>query len=227
MYLITGASRGIGKLLLDHFSSKGDLVFGTFNSTVSNETNNLKKVDVRSFDEVCSWINPILGNHKPEKLILINCAGISYNALAHKADISKWQDVINVNLVGSFNTIRACLPFMRESGYGRIINFSSVVAQKGVIGTSAYSASKAGLWGMSKTIALENASKGITSNNINLGYFNVGMIEQVPEEFLGKIVAQIPAGKLGDPELIISTVEYLIENNYVNGTSIDVNGGLF
>ncbi|GMU86065.1 MAG: beta-ketoacyl-ACP reductase [Ignavibacteriales bacterium] len=226
MYLITGASKGIGRLLFDYYTSKGQVVFGTYNRSKIVEPRNLGKVDVRSYEEVNKWISSLIEIEQPEELILINCAGISYNALAHKADLQKWEDVISVNLIGSFNTIRACLPYMREKNYGRIINFSSVVPQKGVIGTSAYSASKAGLWGLAKTVAVENASKGITINNINLGYFNIGMIEQVPEEFLGKIVAQIPLGKLGSPENIIQTVEYLQSNDYITGASIDVNGGL-
>lgn len=227
MYLITGASKGIGSLLFNHFTNKGQKVFGTYNNTKVEESSGLSKVDVRSFEEVNNWISALLTSEKPDKLTLINCAGISYNSVAHKADLQKWEDVISVNLIGSFNTIRAGLSYMREINHGRIINFSSVVPQKGVIGTSAYSASKAGLWGLTKTIAIENASKGITVNNINLGYFNIGMIEQVPEEFLGKIVAQIPVGKLGDPGNIIQTVEYLVSNEYITGTSIDLNGGLY
>ncbi len=227
MYFITGASRGIGKLLFNHFSSKGEKVFGTYHNSRVDDLSHLTGIDIRSFDEVNNWITPVLEAEKPEKVVLINCAGISYNAFAHKADLARWEEVISVNLIGSFNTIRAVLPYMREINHGRIINFSSVVAQKGIAGTSAYSASKAGLWGLAKSVAVENASKGITVNNINLGYFNIGMIEQVPEEFLSKIVAQIPVGKLGDPENIIRTVEFLENSPYITGTSVDMNGGLF
>jgi NAD(P)-dependent dehydrogenase (short-subunit alcohol dehydrogenase family) len=123
--------------------------------------------------------------------------------------------------------IRAILPFMREQNYGRIINFSSVLAQKGVAGTSAYAASKAALWGMSKSIAAENAGKNITINCLNLGYFNLGMIEQVPEELQNELKKSIPTGDFGDPENIYKAVRFLIESNYVNGSSIDINGGLF
>jgi NAD(P)-dependent dehydrogenase (short-subunit alcohol dehydrogenase family) len=131
-----------------------------------------------------------------------------------------------VNLIGSFNTIRAVLPIMREQNFGRIINFSSVVAAKGTAGTSAYSASKSALWGMAKSLAQENASKNITINNINLGYSELGMIEQVPEEFLNALVQQIPAKKLCDSIDIFKTVEFLRDCSYTNGSSIDINGGL-
>jgi NAD(P)-dependent dehydrogenase (short-subunit alcohol dehydrogenase family) len=116
---------------------------------------------------------------------------------------------------------------MRECNYGRIINLSSVVPQKGIPGTSAYAASKAGLWGLTKSIAAENAKKGITINSLNAGYFNIGMTSEIPEEILSGIISMIPMQKLGDPENIYNAVNFLINADYVNGTSVDINGGLF
>jgi acetoacetyl-CoA reductase/3-oxoacyl-[acyl-carrier protein] reductase len=115
---------------------------------------------------------------------------------------------------------------MRNDNFGRVINFSSVVAQKGIPGTSAYAASKSALWGMAKALAVENGNKNITINNINLGYFNVGMIEQVPENILQDIIKSIPAQRLGNPEEILSLVNLIINNGYLNGASIDLNGGM-
>ena len=227
MILITGASKGIGKFLLKKFNDSGNKVYGTYNSTIPDDSNKnlLSKVNISDYLEVKNWIDRIID--KDEKTILINCAGINYNSFAHKADIEKWKQVININLIGTFNVINAVLPKMREQGFGRIINFSSIVAQKGIPGTSAYAASKAALWGMTRSIAAENAKKGITINNLNLGYFNIGMITEVPEEILTVIKKEIPTGELGNPENIYKTVQYLIENNYISGTSIDINGGLF
>jgi NAD(P)-dependent dehydrogenase (short-subunit alcohol dehydrogenase family) len=116
---------------------------------------------------------------------------------------------------------------MREQGYGRIINFSSIVAETGIPGTSAYAASKAGLWGMARSIAVENASKGITINNLNLGYFDIGMINEVSEEYQQIVKKKIPTGKFGDPGNIFNAVKFLIESDYINGTSIDINGGIY
>ena len=116
---------------------------------------------------------------------------------------------------------------MRKKRYGRIILFSSVVPQIGVPGTSAYSASKAGLWGLTKTVAIENATYGITINTVNLGYFNIGMIKDVPTELLNKIIISIPMEKLGDPINILKTVEYLISTDYITGSQINLNGGLY
>ncbi|OPZ02650.1 MAG: 3-oxoacyl-(acyl-carrier-protein) reductase FabG [Bacteroidetes bacterium ADurb.BinA395] len=137
------------------------------------------------------------------------------------------MNVININLGGTFRAIRSVLPFMYKKGFGRIINFSSIVAQKGVIGTSAYAASKSALWGMTKAIAAENAQKGITINNINLGYMNAGMtLNEVPENLREEIIKQNPSKKLGDLENVYKTVKYLMDTEYINGTSIDLNGGL-
>ena len=149
------------------------------------------------------------------------------NAFAHKSDAEKWKKVIEVNLIGTYNLIRQLLPHMRDSNFGRIINFSSVAAQKGIAGVSAYSASKSALWGMTKSIAVENASKGITINNINLGYAELGMIEQVPDKYKETVINQIPTGKFCTKEDIFKCVEFLRENSYTNGSSVDLNGGLF
>lgn len=159
--------------------------------------------------------------------MLINCAGINYNCFAHKCDINKWVEVINTNLIGSFNTIRALLPYMREQNFGRIINFSSIVAQTGAIGASAYGASKAGLWGLTKTIAKENGIKNVTINNLNIGYFDIGIISEVPEDYQEYLKTQIPSANFGDPVEIYKVIKYLIESEYVNGASIDINGGLY
>ena len=227
MILITGASKGIGKYLLENYIKEQENVFGTYNSTLPKELVNYKnyfRVDVTSNKEIEEWLNSI---DLDEKITLINCAGIAYNSFAHKSDPEKWKKVIEINVLGAYNVIRQLLPFMRDANFGRIINFSSVVAQKGTPGVSAYSASKSALWGMSKAIAVENASKGITINNINLGYSELGMIEEVPEIYKEAIINQIPNGELCKKEDIFKCVEFLRDNAYTNGSSVDLNGGLF
>lgn len=223
MIVIIGASKGIGKFLFQSFQTSGENVIGTYNSTTEN-TIDLTKIDVTNFEQIAEWVASI--KESLSEITLINCAGISYNSFAHKSDPEKWKQVIDVNLVGSFNCIRAFLPTMRAQKFGRVINFSSVVAAKGTPGISAYAASKSALWGMSKSLAQENAALNITINNINLGYSELGMISQVPKEFLDKLVGQIPAKKLCEPKDIFSTVKFLMECDYMNGSSIDLNGGL-
>jgi len=227
VFLITGASGGIGKFLCAHYAEKGFDVFGTYNSTKPAVQSGIKlsKVDVSNFKEVELWTQSLPLQNK--RIILINSAGISYNAFAHKADPESWQKVINVNLFGSFNTSRYVLPFMRDENFGRIINFSSVVAHIGVHGTSAYASSKAALWGLTKTLAIENATKGITVNTLTLGYFDIGMINTVPGDMKKIIIEKIPMQTFGDPKNIANALDFLIESDYTTGESININGGLY
>ena len=227
MIIITGASRNIGKYLFERYSEKEE-VFGTFFKTQPKSSffkENLFKVNIADYNSVNTFYNEI--ENTLQKITLANCAGISYNAFAHKSNPVEWKKVIETNLVGTYYMIRAFLSKMREQNFGRIINFSSVVAQKGTPGVSAYAASKSALWGLSKSLAQENGNKGITINNINIGYVNLGMgIEQVPETYQITIKDQIPSKTFCEPEEIFNTIEFLRHNSYINGTSIDLNGGL-
>ncbi|MCC9043492.1 SDR family NAD(P)-dependent oxidoreductase [Myroides sp. M-43] len=225
MIVITSASRGIGKFLFDKFKQEGKSVIGFYNTTVPSCLDDYYKIDITNEEEVKLFVTN--NKHSFSDLVLINTAGISYNAFAHKTDFLEWKKVLDVNLLSLFNLTQQLLPFMREGNYGRIVNFSSVVAQKGVAGTSAYAASKSAMWGLAKSICIENASKNITMNNVNLGYFNIGMIEQVPELYLQQLITTIPAKRLGEAEEILKTINFIIDTPYLNGTSIDLNGGLY
>ena len=226
--LITGASKGLGLYLLKRFKDGGQNVYGTFNSTMPDESlkNNLTKVDILDNDSVLEWINGTVTSE--DEIVLINCAAGNYNVLGRKADVDKWKELIDVNLVGTFRAIHACLPYMYEKNWGRIINFSSVVAQKGVAGTSAYAASKAALWGLAKSLAVENAKHGITINTLNLGYMEVGMtINDVPEKLQEEMLVQIPERRFGSPEDVYQAILFLINSPYTTGTQININGGLY
>lgn len=228
MIIVTGASRGLGLYLLSRFRQDGQQVVGTFHTTsveIQAEKDNYYQVNIADAHSVEEWISSMKNDLK--EIVLINCAGISYNSFAHKADLDRWSEVIQVNIVGTFNVIRHILPLMREQNYGRIINFSSVVALLPTPGVSAYAASKAGLIGLTKSLAAENASKGITINAINLGYANIGMgINEVPKTYIEKIKEKVPAGRFCEPYEVYNTVKYLIETEYVNGATIDINGAL-
>jgi len=226
MILITGASRGVGKFLFNSFlQTSEELIIGTyFNSQPTEHIEMFAKLDVCNFEQINSFLQGRSADLK--EITLINCAGITYNAFTHKSDPVKWEKVVETNLFGTYNFIRALLPIMREQKFGRIINFSSVVAIKPTLGISAYAASKSALWGLSKSIAIENAAFNISINNINLGYSELGMIEMVPDEFKKNIIAQIPAGILCEPKDILNTVNYLKTTRYITGSSIDLSGGL-
>lgn len=227
MILITGASKGIGKYLLQKYISTGMAVFGTYNNSPPDEVvaSHLRKVNINNPDQISDWLSEAMDLGDPK--VLINCAGINYNSFAHKSELDKWESVIQTNLIGTFKVIRQVLPIMRKQKYGRIINFSSIVAETGIPGTSAYAASKSGLWGMTRAISMEAALHGVTINNLNLGYFNIGMIEEVPVEYQRVIKDKLPTKEFGDPENIWKSVNYIIESDYLNGTSIDLNGGLY
>lgn len=225
MILITGASKGIGKYLFERFIETED-VYGTYNFTKPDNkyADKYFQVDISNKESVINWIDSL---NNLNKIILINCAGINYNSFAHKSDINKWENIIDVNLTGTFNVIHELLPYMRDQKFGRILNLSSVVSQMGVPGTSAYAASKSGLNGMIKSIAKENAGKGITINNLNLGYFEIGIIREVPVEMRESVKKNIPNGEFGNPKDIYKMINAVIQSPYVNGTSIDINGGLY
>ena len=212
MILITGASKGIGLELLHTYVNNNQDVIGSYNTHVPSTYLELyTKVDVTNFKDIYKWIN----KYDLNNITLINCAGINYDSFLHKSDADKWKHVIDVNLIGTYNTIKEVLPLMREQKYGRIINIGSILADKGMIGTSAYSASKSALKGLINAISIENISYGITINNIELGYTKYGMSNEVSKELLPK--------ELCDITTIYNTIEYLRNNDYITGKNIKLN----
>ena len=182
-----------------------------------------KDVDVTNFNEVKDFF---LGNVVD---IVVNLSGYNYNGLLHKytkENIVEIQKQININVIGSINILSNCLLQMRKRNYGRIILTSSVLSSKPVMGTSVYSGCKAFIDNLVKTCTTENLSKGITCNALQLGYMDGGLTYEIPEPFRTKIKETIPLKRWGTIEEIENTVRYLIDTEYVSGTSIKVNGGL-
>lgn len=161
--------------------------------------------------------------------ILINNAGITRDKSFVKMTPQMWSDVLSVNLDGPFYCTKAVIDGMIERKYGRIVNISSVIGRMGNFGQSNYAASKAGLIGLTKTLAKEFASKGITVNAVAPGYVGTEMVKSVPKEILEKIIAQIPLGRLGEPAEVAGAVAYLVseDGRYITGQVIDINGGLY
>lgn len=227
MVIITGASKNIGRYLFSAFKDCGEQVIGTYNSTsdgFEDDKEDYYKVDISNHGEVKNWVASLRGL---EHITLVCCAGMSQAGYAHKADIKVWQKVVEVNLFGTFNIVHELLPIMRNQSYGRIIMMSSVVAKYPTPGVSAYAASKGAMVSLAKTLAVENASKGITVNAINLGYVNIGMgVNDVPPIYQEKMKQAIPMGRFCTPQEIYNTVRYLMDTPYVNGAAIDINGGV-
>lgn len=227
MIIITGASRGIGKYLLCKYISEGKSVVGLYNSTIPDRAiaQYYYKVNICNEDEIVNFIKK--NSEKIENLVLINCAGRNSNSVAHKTELEAWENVNRTNLTGVFLITKHLLPIMRAKGFGRIVNFSSVVPQIGTPGTISYASSKSALWGLTKVVANENATKGITCNCLNLGYFDLGMISEIPSELLEKIIETIPMKKLGGAINIYNAIEFLINSDYITGTDININGGIY
>ena len=160
--------------------------------------------------------------------ILVNNAGITSDRTVRRMASDDWDRVVTVNLSGAFYMSRAVLDPMLAAGYGRIVNISSVIGETGNIGQANYAAAKSGLFGLTKTLALETARKGITVNCVAPGFIATDMVTAVPEEVLANVVADIPVGRLGEPEEIARVVEFLVDTDagYITGTVVSVNGGL-
>lgn len=161
--------------------------------------------------------------------ILVNNAGIVRDKSFVKMTHEMWNEVISVNLDGAFYCTKAVIGGMLEHKYGRIINISSVIGRMGNRGQANYAASKAGMIGLTQSLAKEFASKGITINAVAPGFVETDMLKGIPQDIMDKILAQIPLGRLGKPEEIAGAIAYLCseDGNYITGQVLDVNGGLY
>lgn len=238
--LITGSNGGIGSEIAHFLLSKGHRHLAChYRGDKTKIETILKKFDVNpdkhcfqanleeenSVDSLRKNIEAQLGKIS----VLLNVAGASTNAMSWKLSLSDFQKIIGSNLTSTFLCSREFIPSMREQKWGRIINFSSIVGQTGVVGASHYCAAKAGIVGFTKAMSLELANKNITANSIALGYFNTGLIRDVPEEMQKDIISKIPLSRLGTEKDIGSLVQYLIspEADFITGQTLHLNGGQF
>jgi len=162
--------------------------------------------------------------------VLVNNAGITRDGMFHKITPQQWKEVIDTNLSGLFNMTHPVWPGMRERGFGRIINISSINGQRGQMGQVNYSAAKAGDLGFTKALAQEGASKNITVNAICPGYIGTDMVRAIPQKVMDeKIIPQIPVGRLGEPEEIARCVLFLAseEAGFITGSTLSANGGQY
>lgn len=231
--LLNGATGGLGIIIANSLAAEGHRLILTGRNEQAEglpQGENIYFIsgDVREETEItriCQQAQSKWGKIE----VLINAAGVNGSGMSWKLSTEDWQETLAVNLSSPFYFMRELLPSMREQGFGRIINLSSVVAFKGVPGTAAYAASKAGLDGLSKAVAAENAQKGITVNNLALGYFDAGMLYTIPEQQREQIRQSIPMAQFGSPENITSLIKWLISNesDYFTGQTVQINGGLY
>jgi len=229
--LVTGASRGIGRAIAQQLAEQGATVVGTATSDKGAETINefglglvMDVTNAKSVENALSTMEAKVG--MPQ--ILVNNAGITADNLFMRMKDDEWDNVIEANLSSVFRLIRSCIRPMLKSKWGRIVNISSVVAVTGNAGQANYTAAKAGMIGMSKSIAQEVASRGITVNVVAPGFIETDMTKKLNEDQQAKILQQIPMARMGQAQDIALAVQFLASDaaGYITGETIHVNGGM-
>lgn len=210
--VIFGGTGGLGKPLSELLQHKFDVI-------------SLGSTDINILDS--EKLNVFFEENAID--IVLNCTGLNFDSFIHKYDETSAAQIdalIDTNIKGSINILRTCLPGMRTRKYGRIILISSILAEVPVVSTGVYAGCKGFLDSIAKTVALENASKGITCNTIQLGYFDAGLTYRIPKEFRDTIEQSIPFKRFGKIEELLRVIEMLIDVEYITGTSLKLNGGL-
>lgn len=233
--VVTGGTRGIGLEISKALINEGYKVAAVYHGNEEaaqkfrDETGGMAiKFDVADFGACEKGIAEIEVELGPVA-VLVNNAGITKDGTLHKMSPENWHAVIETNLTSCFNMSRAVITGMRERGYGRIINISSINGQKGQFGQTNYSAAKAGMIGFTKALALESAAKGITVNAICPGYIETEMTGAMRQEVLDSIIRQIPAARMGQPEEIAALVNFLASDKaaFITGATMSANGGQY
>lgn len=236
--IVTGASRGIGAEIAKVLAKNGATVVATYSSSEVEMQKVIQEIEekggqaiavkanVSDYEDSKRLIEEVLTQFSKVD-ILINNAGITKDRSFRKMSKDEWDQVINVNLNGIFNTTSAVINYMIEKQYGRIINISSIIGQAGGFGQTNYAASKAGILGFTKSLALETAKNGITVNAVCPGFIETEMVAAMPESVKNNIIAKVPMQRLGTTSEIAEAVLYLIKASFVTGQEINVNGGLY
>jgi len=227
MIILTGSTGGIGKELIGHLS-KIDDVIGVYNRSSVKDLPGRKisyeKLDIEDPEDIGLFAQKMKG--KLSRLTLVHSAVLNIDGLLAKYKESDWDKVMRVNLKGNFLLTRALLPQMIQEKWGRIIHISSVVGMSGRVGTVAYSASKTALIGMSRVLASEYGRFNITSNVLNLGYFESGLADHLSADVKKEVLSRLPLKSFGKIRDISNAVEFIIKSEYVNGSVITIDGAL-
>ncbi len=234
--LVTGGTRGIGAAISIALKNAGYSVAASYAGNVEAAEKFTAKTgiptykwSVADYDACAAGIAQVESDLGPIE-VLVNNAGITRDAMFHKMTREAWNEVIDTNLNGVFNMTHPIWPGMRARKFGRVINISSINGQKGQMGQTNYSASKAGDLGLTKALAQEGAFVGITVNAVCPGYIGTEMVRAIPEKVLNeRIIPQIPVGRLGEPEEIARCVVFLASDDagFITGSTISANGGQF
>mgnify|MGYP003327437945 FL=1 len=234
--VITGATGGIGNSIVKRLSDAGAkiLATGTRLEKLEELKSKFKNTDILKFDiskgdEIEEFIENATKQLGGGLDCLINNAGITQDNLAIRMNIDEWKKVIDINLTSTFLLSKFAVKKMLKNKYGKIVNITSVVGHTGNLGQSNYTASKAGIVAMSKSLAIEYAKKNININCISPGFIKTAMTDKIDEKFKEVIISKIPSARLGEPDDIANAVLFLSseQSNYINGETIHVNGGMY
>jgi acetoacetyl-CoA reductase len=234
--LVTGGTRGIGAAISIALKNAGYKVAANYagNDDAANAFNKehgigVFKWDVSDFEACQAGVKAVEAGLGGTVEVLVNNAGITRDGAMHKMDAKSWGEVIDTNLNSCFYMARSVIDAMRDKKFGRIINISSMNGQLGQFGQTNYSAAKAGIFGITKALARETASRGITVNAIAPGYIGTDMVRAVREDVLKKIVEGIPVGRLGEPEEVARAVVFLAADDaaFITGETLSINGGQY
>ena len=236
--LVTGGTRGIGLAICERLMNRGVKVAAgyagkhdhaqQFADKYADHGVTIHQGNIGHNDDCVRVLGEVLDRHG-QLDILVNNAGITLDKTVRKMIPEEWDHVIHVNLSGAFYLSKAILQNMLDNGYGRIINISSVIGSSGGFGQANYASAKSGLFGLTMSLALETAAKGITVNAVTPGYITTDMTAAVPGNVMEKLIANIPVGRLGEPNEVARVVEFLAdpESGYITGQVYPVNGGLY
>ena len=234
--IVTGATGGIGNSIIKKLSETGANIIASGTKVhkleeLKKRFNNLKILpfDISQNDKVENFIEQASEELGGNLYCIINNAGVTNDNLAIRMSLNEWKKVIDLNLTSTFLMCKYAIKKMLKNKKGKIVNITSVVGHTGNIGQSNYTASKAGLIAMSKSLALEYAKKNININCISPGFIKTAMTEKIDEKFKETIVSKIPSARLGEPDDIANAVLFLVSSDadYINGETLHVNGGMY
>jgi len=237
--VVTGGARGIGSAITSSLAMAGYHVAAGYSTNQAAAEQfaakqvsaglsvSVHKGNVGVPEDCLRVVDEVLSLHGRVD-VLVNNAGITLDKTVRRMTVEDWHAVLRVNLSGAFYMVQAVLEHMLERGFGRIVNISSVVAETGAFGQANYAASKSGLFGLTKSLALETGPKGITVNCVAPGYTATDMVAAIPSGVLEQYVSRVPVGRMGRPDEVARVVRFLADDDaaYITGAIIPVNGGL-
>ena len=234
--IVTGASGGIGNSIIEKLNEKGAniLASGTKLEKLEELRSKFNKIKILRFDisqitKIEEFIENATDQLGGNLDCIVNNAGVTQDNLAIRMSIEEWKKVIDINLTSTFLLSKYSIKKMLKSKSGKIINITSVVGHTGNLGQTNYTASKAGIIAMSKSLALEYSKKNININCISPGFIKTAMTEKIDDKFKDTIISKIPSGRLGEPKDIANAVIFLAsdQSDYINGETLHVNGGMY